>query len=48
MAFHGLVDHGRNYIVTKLLFIKKSNLAILTMDKPSQPHVPSGIQRLVT
>jgi hypothetical protein len=48
MVFHGQQDHGHDYLVTKLLFISKGNLATLTKDKPSQPHVPSGIQQSIT
>jgi hypothetical protein len=35
MTFHGLADHGWNYLIIELSFIKKGNLATLTKDKPS-------------
>jgi hypothetical protein len=41
MAFHGLVDHGCDYLVIELSSTRKSNSPTLTKYKPSQPHIPS-------
>ncbi len=48
MAFHGLADHGWDYLIIELLSTRKGNLAILTKDKPSQTHILNGTQWSIT
>ncbi len=48
MVFHGLVDHGRDYFITKLLSTRKGNLATLMEHKPFQPHILNGNKWLIT
>jgi hypothetical protein len=48
MAFHGLGNHGWDYLITELLSTRKGNLAILTKDKPSQTQILNGTQLSIT
>ncbi len=48
MAFHGLDGDGLNYFVTKLLSIRKGNLATLMKHKLSRPQISNGNKWLIT
>ncbi len=45
MAFHGLINHVRDNLISELLPIRKDNPIALMMRKPSQPNIFNGAQR---
>jgi hypothetical protein len=47
MAFHGLINYVRDNLINELLPIRKDNPTALMMQKPSQPNIFNGVQRMV-